>query len=233
MNDLVNICAQAGLGVNPQILTDIVVAIVDACDGDMTLAKEVGVAAMRILQMPQSQIDNLKTDEIDFTIDMGLDATIEQFAKEYAEYKKMRGAGAAGLIYSDEREKEIEEKYIKRFLKHAEELKRSRGNEEAKKYYEFLDTDYKEIEQTLRELREEQQNAYQRGNKPLERQIKKEIKAIEKLPEFDAFEAAKEAESKRRERDNGKDKDYNKNDVKWLKERRKALREIYKLDRKD
>jgi hypothetical protein len=164
MNDLVNICAQAGLGVNPQILTDIVVAIVDACDGDMTLAKEVGVAAMRILQMPQSQIDNLKTDEIDFATDKGLEVTIHEFAKEYAEYKKMRGAGAAGLIYSDEREKEIEEKYIKRFLKHAEELKRSRGNEEAKKYYEYLDTEYKEVTGTLNELKRKAKEEGMKGN---------------------------------------------------------------------
>jgi hypothetical protein len=229
VNEVFNLLIQAGLGVNPQTLTDAGVAIYDACNGDMELSKEVTLALMRILQAPQSQVDKMLADEINFKEDRGLDITISEFAERYAKYKVLRGAPITGWMYGDEKEKEREDKYIKRFIKDAEALKRTRGNEEAKDYYQYIDTEFKEIETTLRELRRELKDANQKGDKALEKQVKKEIKAIEKLPEYDVFEAAKKAESKRRERDNGKDKDYHKNDAAWLEERRKALKEIYKL----
>ena len=61
-------------------------------------------------------------------------------------------------------EKEREDKYIKRFLETAEELKRSRGNEEAKKYYEYLDTDYKEVTETISELKRNAEAATMKGD---------------------------------------------------------------------
>ena len=103
-------------------------------------------------------------DEIDFTKDKGLDVTIAEFAKEYAEYKKLRNAPLTNPAYSDEQSKKIEEKYIKRFLKDAEELKRSRGNEEAKKYYEYLDTEYKEVTETINSLKKKTREEGMKGN---------------------------------------------------------------------
>jgi hypothetical protein len=164
VNELINILIQAGIGANPQVLTDAAVAIYDACDGDIALGKEIGIALLRILQVPQSQIDKLKTDEIDFTNDKGLDITIAEFAKEYAEYKKLRNAPLTHAAYSEEQGKKIEEKYIKRFIKDAEELKRSRGNEEAKKYYEYLDTEYKEVTETINSLKKKAREEGMKGN---------------------------------------------------------------------
>ena len=163
-NELINILVQAGIGVNPQVLTDAVVAIVDACDGDIEKSKEVGIALLRILQVPQSQIDKLKTDEIDFTNDIGLDITIEEFAKEYAQYKKWRNAPLTNALYSDEKERKVEDKYIKRFLKDAEALKRTRGNEEAKAYYQYLDTEYKEVSETINNLNRQTKEAGMKGD---------------------------------------------------------------------
>ena len=163
-SDLVNLLVQMGFGVNPQILADAAVAIYDACDGGLETSKEAGILILRLLQAPQSNIDKLFADEIDFTKDKGLDLTIEEFAQRYADYKAYRNAPYTYWIYDDEAEKKQEQKYIKRFLKDAEELKRSRGNEEAKKYYEYLDTDYKETTETINELKRKAEAAGMKGD---------------------------------------------------------------------
>ena len=162
-SDLINILVQAGVGVNPQVLADAALAIYDACNGDLETSKEVGILILRMLQAPQSNIDKLFADEIDFTKDKGLDLTIEEFAKRYADYKYKRNAPYTFPLYTDEGEEKQEAKYIKRFLKDAEELKRSRGNEEAKKYYEYLDTDYKETTETINELRRKAKESAMKG----------------------------------------------------------------------
>ena len=164
VNEVFNLLIQAGLGVNPQTLTDAGVAIYDACNGDLELSKEVTLALMRILQAPQSQVDKMLADEINFKEDRGLDMTISEFAERYAKYKVLRGAPVTGWMYGDEKEKEREDKYIARFLKDAEEYKRTRGNEEAKKYYEYLDTEYKEVTETLNELKSNIKKEAMQGN---------------------------------------------------------------------
>jgi hypothetical protein len=163
-SDLVNLLVQMGFGVNPQIIADAAVAIYDACDGDLETSKEAGILILRLLQAPQSNIDKLFTDEIDFTKDKGLDLTIEEFAQRYADYKAYRNAPYTYWIYDDEAEKKQEQKYIRRFLKDAEDLKRSRGNDEAKKYYEYLDTDYKETTETINELQRKAKEAAMKGD---------------------------------------------------------------------
>jgi hypothetical protein len=153
INDLFNLAVQSAVGVNPQTFTDVIVSVVDACNGDLETAKEVMFSLMRILQVPQSQIEKLYMDEIDFKVDEGLDMTIEKFAKRYADYKMMRNAPLTKGLYSDEEEQAREEKYIKNFLKKAEEAKRTRGNEMAKEFYAFYDTEYKEMTETLRDIK--------------------------------------------------------------------------------
>ena len=163
-NEMFNMLLQAGIGVNPQTITDAAVAIVDACNGDLETAKEATLCLLRILQIPQTQADKIYIDEIDFTADKGLELTIYEFAKRYADYKVKRGAPLTGWMYSDEKEKEREDKYIKRFTDMAEEYKRSRGNEEAKKYYEYLDTEYKEVTETIADLKSKAQAEGMKGN---------------------------------------------------------------------
>jgi hypothetical protein len=163
-NEMFNILIQSGIGVNPQTFTDIIVAIEDACNGELQTSKEVALCIMRALQVPQSQLEKVYFDEIEFTVDKGLDLTIEEFAKRYANYKVNRGTPLTGWMYEDEVEKEREDKYIKRFLETAEELKRSRGNEEAKKYYEYLDTDYKETTETINELKRKAKESAMKGD---------------------------------------------------------------------
>ena len=163
-NEMFNLLIQAGIGVNPQTLTDSAVAIIDACNGDLETAKEATLCLLRILQIPQTQADKIYIDEIDFTTDKGLELTIYEFAKRYADYKVKRGAPLTGWMYSSEKEQERVDKYIKRFDKMAEEYKRSRGSEEAKKYYEYLDTEYKEVTETIADLKSKAQAEGMKGN---------------------------------------------------------------------
>ena len=163
-NEILNLLVQAGVGVNPQTLTDVGVAIYDACHGDPETSKEATLLIMRILQVPQSQTDKILMDGIDFTAEKGLDMTISEFAGRYADYKVRRNAATLGWLYSDEdREKRVNT-YAKRFTKQAEELKRTRGNDLDKAYYEYVDNEYKQVDATLRDLRSGVKAATQSGD---------------------------------------------------------------------
>jgi hypothetical protein len=58
VNDIVNLIVQSGIGVNPQSITDAALAIMDACGDDPKLAHEATIFVMRVLQVPQGQIDS-------------------------------------------------------------------------------------------------------------------------------------------------------------------------------
>ncbi len=183
VNDMFNLLVQSVSGFNPQTATDIVVAIVDACNGDMETAEEVTLALMRILQTPQSQVDKLFKEYIDFSEEEGLDLRIHEFAERYAKYKVMRNAPLTKWMYSDEREKEIEDRYIKRFLKDAEEMKRTHGSEDAKMFYEYYDVEYKEIPQKIRDLKKQaKENPYRSES------LSKEANRILETDEFKLYE---------------------------------------------
>ena len=159
VNEIFNIVIQSGIGVNPQTITDAVVAIVDACNGDLGTATEAALCLMRILQVPQSQLEDLYLDEIDFSADDALDLTIKEFAERYAKYKVSRSAPLTKWMYTDEKEKEREETFIKRFTSEAEELKRTRGNEEAKTFYQYYDNEYADVAESLRDLKRRAKDA--------------------------------------------------------------------------
>ena len=228
-NELVNIVTQMCVGVNPQIITDTALMIYDACDGDIETSKEVGIALLRLLQAPQSNIDKLKMDEIDFTKDLGLDWTIEKFARKHAEYKKLRNAGLFTLAYPDEAERKAEDKYIKRFLKDAEEKKRTSGNELAKAYYEFLDTDYKVIDATIKEYRKAIKEAEKNGYEDIANRKEDILQNYLESIRGQMYREANEAEKAKKKRDNGPQSEYWENEQEWLKKRREALMNIYKL----
>lgn len=188
VSDLINILVQAGFGTNPQILADTALAIYDACNGDMLLTKEVGIAVMRLLQAPQSNIDKLIMDEIDFTYEEGLDMTIEEFAKRYADYKLKRNASYTFWAYSDEESKKAEDRYIKRFLKDAEAKKRTMGTEEAKEFYGYYDADYETMSQTLRDLKKGIKEAAIEENIADEQALLKQLDEFLEADEFKHYE---------------------------------------------
>jgi hypothetical protein len=189
-NEILNLLVQAGVGVNPQTLTDVGVAIYDACHGDPETSKEATLLIMRILQVPQSQTDKILMDGIDFTAEKGLDMTISEFAGRYADYKVRRNAATLGWLYSDEdREKRVNT-YAKRFTKQAEELKRTRGNDLDKAYYEYVDNEYKQVDATLRDLRSGVKAATQSGDQLGAMEYAEMLNNFMATPEFQRYAQA-------------------------------------------
>ena len=102
INDILNLLVQMGVGMNPQSITDTAIAITDACGDDPALSHEAAIFAMRVLQVPQSQIDKMYFDEVDLTGDEASKLTPAQLAQRYAEYKVKRGTPLAPWSWGDE-----------------------------------------------------------------------------------------------------------------------------------
>lgn len=102
INDILNLLVQMGVGMNPQSITDTAIAITDACGDDPALSHEAAIFAMRVLQVPQSQIDKMYFDEVDLTGEEASMLTPAQLAQRYAEYKVKRGTPLAPWSWGDE-----------------------------------------------------------------------------------------------------------------------------------
>ena len=102
VTDAVNLCVQIGLGVNPQSITDTVLAIMDACGDDPALAHEAAICVSRIIQVPQSQIDKMYFDEVGLSGDEVSKYTPAQLAERYAEFKVKRGRFFTPWSWDDE-----------------------------------------------------------------------------------------------------------------------------------
>lgn len=194
LNDLFNLAAQSLVGVNPQTFTDVVTAVVDACDGDMETSKEVMFAVMRILQVPQSQISSLYMDEIDLTADEAYDMTVQEFAERYAKYKMMRNAPLTKGLYPEEDAKAREEKYIMQFLQDMKEKRKTRGSEEAQLWLEYIDTEFKEMGETLRDLNRRKEETAAASDERDE--VNAELRALKETEAYDKYEAAKKVADK-------------------------------------
>ena len=116
-NELVNLAVQMAVGVNPQTFTDSIVAVMDAAGGNMDLSKEALLFAARVLQVPQSQLDELMVDELGLSEKSSKDMDYWDVAERYARYKRRRNSAFTGWMYSDEAEEERETKYLKQFDK--------------------------------------------------------------------------------------------------------------------
>lgn len=181
-NDLFNLAVQSFIGVNPQTISDVVVAVIDACNGDLETATEAMLCIMRILQVPQSQIENFYIDEIDFKADEAYDMTVQEFAERYAKYKVMRNAPLTQWMYTDEEEKKKEDKYIQLFTQKALEERKKRGSEEAKAWYQYVDGDeFKSVDETLKQYNKAKQEA-KMGNIS-EEELERRAQAVEDIPE--------------------------------------------------
>ena len=117
VNDLINLAVQAGFGFNPQTFEDAIVAVVDAAGGNMDISKEAMMFALRVIQVPQSQLDELLIDELNLNGKNSDEMDYWDVAERYARYKLHRNAPVTGWLYSDEAEQNREDKYLKQFNK--------------------------------------------------------------------------------------------------------------------
>lgn len=167
MNDVVNLLVQSGVGVNPQSLTDAVVAIMDYCGDDAETSRECALLIARIINCPQSQTDKIYFDELGATAAEASNMTPAEIAERYAEYKIHRGAPLTGWAYSEEARDSVKTAQQNRVLTKAKEKMSNRMETEATK--QLLST-YDEVskQQTeLSKLKKTDRAAYREGMKQL------------------------------------------------------------------
>lgn len=151
INDIVNLAVQSGIGVNPQSITDVVVAITDACGDDPRLSHEAAICIMRILQVPQSQLDKMYFDEVGLSGREISQYTPGQLAQRYAEYRIMRGTPFVPWTWGDE---EQQSKYEKSAQKEIKERLAGREDDEVVAAYEDLDDRYKSFTKKIGAVKE-------------------------------------------------------------------------------
>ena len=167
MNDVTNLMVQSGIGVNPQSLTDAVVAIMDYCGDDANTSRECALLITRIINCPQSQIDKIYFDELNATAAEAQGMTPAEIAERYARYKIHRGAPLTGWAYTDEARDSVMTAQQNRVLTKAKEKLNSRMEAEETKQ---LLSDYDAIakqETALSKIKKTNRAAYREGMKQL------------------------------------------------------------------
>ena len=167
MNDVTNLMVQSGIGVNPQSLTDAVVAIMDYCGDDANTSRECALLITRIINCPQSQIDKIYFDELNATAAEAQGMTPAEIAERYARYKMHRGAPLAGWAYTDEARDSVMTAQQNRVLTKAKEKLNSRmETEETKQLLSDYDAVAKQ-ETALSKIKKTDRAAYREGMKQL------------------------------------------------------------------
>ena len=147
VNDVLNLLVQAGFGVNPQTLTDAAVAIYEYCGSDVETTKECALLVMRVMNCPQSQMDNIYFDEIDATGEEAKAMSVEEIAERYARYKALRSAPLRAL--SSDALKAAEKKPRERVMTEAKEQLDGRlMTEEAQRYLDEYEATKKKVTET-------------------------------------------------------------------------------------
>ena len=167
MNDVTNLMVQSGIGVNPQSLTDAVVAIMDYCGDDANTSRECALLITRIINCPQSQIDKIYFDELNATAAEAQGVTPAEIAERYARYKMHRGAPLTGWAYTDEARDSVMTAQQNRVLTKAKEKLNNRmETEETKQLLSDYDAIAKQ-ETALSKIKKTDRAAYREGMKQL------------------------------------------------------------------
>lgn len=145
---------------NPQSITDAAVAILDACGDDPALSHEAAMFAMRVLQVPQSQLEKLYFDEINLSGAEASKLTPAELAGRYAEYKIMRGTPLAPWSWGDEeRLGNLEGSAKKRMKERLEAL----GERDEIAAYADYESRYKSVNKRMENAKELLKTDYEAG----------------------------------------------------------------------
>ena len=167
MNDVVNLLVQSGVGVNPQSLTDAVVAIMDYCGDDAETSRECALLIARIINCPQSQTDKIYFDELGATAAEASKMTPAEIAERYAEYKIHRGAPLTGWAYSEEARDSVKTAQQNRVLTKAKEKMSNRMETEATKQLLSTFDEVSKQQTELSKFKKTDRAAYREGMKQL------------------------------------------------------------------
>lgn len=148
--DIFNLLIQSGIGMNPQSITDAAVAFMDACGDDPALSHEAAIFVMRVLQVPQSQLDKMYFDEIGLSGEEASKLTPQQLAERYATYKVKRGTPFAPWSWDDG---ERIDRYRKAAEKKIKERLENQGRRETLDAYADFEERYKAMRQKAQEAK--------------------------------------------------------------------------------
>lgn len=113
-NHFVNFAAAVGVGINPQTLEDVAVAGMDYFGNDQKTLRDFEMFAMRVISVPQSQVDMVYFDEVALTARQAANMTADELAERYASYKLLHNEFATVWFYNDETRKEREARHRKK-----------------------------------------------------------------------------------------------------------------------
>lgn len=179
LNDCVNLLTQSAVGVNPQSITDAMVAIMDYCGDDAQTSRECALLMARILNCPQSQLDKIYFDELSASGVEASKMTPSQIVERFARYKRHRSAPLTGWMYSDASIADKDGKRKETVYKEARENFKAAANKSNKEELEQWKAEYKETAAKLsaiKKLREQDED-----------EADEQMDALENTPEYDRY----------------------------------------------
>ena len=179
LNDCVNLLTQSAVGVNPQSITDAIVAIMDYCGDDAQTSRECALLMARILNCPQSQLDKIYFDELSASGVEASKMTPSQIAERFARYKRHRSAPLTGWMYSDAAIADKDGKRKETVYKKARENFKAAASKSNREELEQWKAEYKETAAKLsaiKKLREQDED-----------EADEQMDALENTPEYDRY----------------------------------------------
>lgn len=184
-NHAINFATAMGLGVNPQTFEDIVVAGMDHFGKSEQTMRDWEIFAMRVISVPQSQIDMVYFDEIDMSATQAARLTPQELADRYAEYKLMHNEFATVWFMNDEQKSERMERYRKKATK---EIKSRMAQGEEADIVASYDN-YKERYQALDQLQRKAKDAAKEGDIDAAMRLQEEFRNSSDIAVYSAFKA--------------------------------------------
>ena len=152
-NEMINSLVAFGIGANPQVFEDVVVAGLDFFEQDEKSARDWALLFMRVIQCPQSQMDQVYFDELGMNAREAQRMSPAELAERYATYKARRTNFATMWAYDDERwEKEAKEPWRKKFNKEAKERLKGWSEKHVNEALEEYDAELDDTRKDLKEL---------------------------------------------------------------------------------
>jgi hypothetical protein len=140
-----NTLVSLGVGFNPQVIEDAVVAGIDFMGADEKSNREWAMLFMRVMSCPQSQIDRVYYDELGLDAREAQKRTPAELAERYATYKARRANFASLWMMDQERFEEAKEPYRKRFEKEAKARIESLNDESVNDRLAKYEDEYKAV----------------------------------------------------------------------------------------
>lgn len=152
-NEMINTMIALGVGVNPQVLEDGVVAGIDFFGEDEKSARDWALLFMRVMSCPQSQMDQVYFDELGMDAREAQSKSPAELAERYATYKARRANFATMWAYDDDRwENEIKGTWRKRFETEAKKRLNGLSESDVNDRLEGYDAEWTETGKRLKRL---------------------------------------------------------------------------------